>query len=134
MKAAGVLLLGLLVLAPRQDAARFGAVDIYVDAGEAGLAAWQVELRTGATLVGVEGGDGAFAEPAFYDPAALHREGRIVLAAFTLAEAPPSGRVRVSRVHVRETAVAEYAARSMAAAAPGGKSIEVKVQAVRIGD
>ena len=55
---------------------RVEALDIHVDSGAAPLAAWQIELteRNGRmTVVGVENGaDAAFAEPPYYDRAAVH--------------------------------------------------------------
>ncbi len=114
---------------------RFVAIDVYVDAGESGLAAWQVEVDAGegASIVGVEGGeDGPYAEPAYYDPAALKEGGRIVLAAFTTEANPPSGRVRVARLHFHETGAAPvtYRAEAVVAAAPGGKKIPIEVELV----
>ncbi len=90
--------------APRASAAHFASVDVWLDSGATGLAAWQLELRdpSGRTrVVGVEGGDhAAYAEPAHYDPKALMGE-RIVLAAFSTSDDLPHGRTRVARVHLR---------------------------------
>lgn len=83
---------------------RFVAYDVFVDAGATPLAAWQVELSdptSRATIVGVEGGEHAeFKAPPHYDPRALS-QGRIVLAAFSTADALPTGQTRVARVHVQ---------------------------------
>lgn len=107
----------------------FTAVDVYVDSPKP-LAAWQMEVRTSATIVGVEGGEPkCYAEPPFYDPKAL-RGGRIVLAAFTTEAAPPSGRIRVARLHLR--GAPELSAREIVAAAPGGAKVEVKVELARV--
>src|SRR5439155_1207563 len=69
-------------------AGRFRTVAVYVDAGQAPLAAYQVEITVGDTaptakIVGVEGGSAdAFRAAPYYDPAAL-QGGRIIIAAFT---------------------------------------------------
>lgn len=83
------------------DPLRFRPVDVWVETGDKPLAAYQLEIRydpAEAHLVGVEGGEGVFAEPPYYDPKGL-TGGRIVLAAFTTSP-PPSGRVRVARLHL----------------------------------
>lgn len=109
----------------------FTAVDVYVDSPRP-LAAWQLEIRTGATIVGVEGGElKPWTEPPFYDPKAL-QGGRIVLAAFTTEAAPPGGRIRVARLHLLERERAEIAARDVVAAAPGGARASAKVELVRV--
>ena len=106
----------------------FTAVDVYIDSPKP-LAAWQVEIRTAATIVGVEGGEPkAYAEPPFYDPKAL-QGGRIVLAAFTTDAAPPSGRIRVARLHLQGPA--QLTSHELVAAAPGGARLDVKVELVR---
>jgi hypothetical protein len=110
---------------------QFTAVDVYVDSPKP-LAAWQLEIRTDATIVGVEGGEPkAYAEPPFYDPKAL-QGGRIVLAAFTLEAAPPSGRIRVARLHLRERQASQPTAHEIVAAAPGGARVDVKVELARV--
>jgi len=114
---------------------RFVAVDVYVEAGDKKLAAWQVEIGTDdrAAIVGVEGGEPAvYREPPTYDPAAL-QGGKIVLAAFTTGDAP-SGRVRVARLHLMESAKVDLVGRLTAAGAPGGARFDAKVTLVRMGD
>ncbi len=139
MRRVALVLAVLAWIAVGQDTG-FRAFDVYIDAGPSGLAAWQVEVvvsRGRAAIVGVEGGaPAAYAEPAHYDPAALHGDGRIVLAAFTTDARPPSGRVRVARLHFHEQgdAPVEYAIRALAAAAPGGKKIKVEVSLVSSGE
>ncbi len=91
----------------------FFAVDVYVDSGDAALGAYQVRIEPAAgagarlKVVGIEGSDPArgggaeaFAEPPFYDPAAMMHE-RVVIAALSTREksALPTGRVRVARIH-----------------------------------
>jgi hypothetical protein len=111
------------------EPARFRVVDVWIDAGSP-VAAWQVEVRTiagDATMVGVEGGEGPFADPAYYDPRAL-TGGRIVLAAFTTGEPLPAGHHRIARLHLREVgAVAEQNARLVVAAGVEGESIKATV-------
>lgn len=114
---------------------RFVAVDVYVDAGDRKLAAWQAEIRTDdrAAIVGVEGGEAvAYREPPTHDPAAL-QGGKIILAAFTTGDAP-SGRVRVARLHLMESAKVALEGKLMAAAAPGGERFEAKLILERTGD
>jgi hypothetical protein len=114
----------------------FGAMDVFIDVGEAGLGAYQVEIAPvpgiRAQLVGIEGtGDGPFGAPPSYDPAVLHhtaKHDRVILAAFTTDDRAPAGRVRVARLHfafgagpaefeVRLIAAGDAQARPIAAAA-----------------
>lgn len=108
-----IALLGVLAAARPQDdgpAASapvwFEAVDVYVDSGDLPLAAYQFELSAAAgqfTIIGVEGGGhAAFADPPYYDPAALSRD-RIILAAFSTDADLPTGWTHVARVHVMVT-------------------------------
>ena len=87
-----------------QPAVRFAAVDVHLDSGAVPLAAYQFELtaETGDfTIVGIEGGEHpAFAEPPYYDPAALSQD-RVIIAAFNIGPDLPVGNTRVARVHVR---------------------------------
>jgi len=104
----------------------FTVLEVHVDAGSEQLAAYQFELRMKRTeIVGVEGGDGAFAAPPEYDPAAL-RKGRIVIASYTLDDAP-TGRVLVARLHVMVSGRESYSPLAVVAARPGGERIEVHV-------
>src|SRR5687767_14312160 len=83
---------------------RFSAIDVFIDSGDAPLAAYQFELSVTAgdvTLVGVEGGEHrAFTPPPYYDPKALAGR-RIVIAAFDTGSDLPRGRTRVARLMVR---------------------------------
>lgn len=87
---------------PQAEDLRLASCDVFVDAGDVPLAAWQVEVVDEAhvaQLTGVEGGEiPAFAEPPFYDPRAMLTD-RVVLAAFCTDGALPAGRVRVARLH-----------------------------------
>lgn len=81
----------------------FAAVDVFIDSGKEPLAAYQFELtakRGAFKIVGVEGGEhAAFAQPPYYDPAALMRD-RIIIAAFNTGGDLPNGRTRVARIHI----------------------------------
>jgi len=138
--ATALLVLGLAVAtadAVRADApdaarVRFVRVAIYIHSGVRALAAWQVEVvvRAGdVEVVGVEGGEHpAYAEPAYYDPAAL-RQHRLVLAAFDTGTNLPTGRTRVATLHlmVRGAAAPELEARLVVAADPDGRSFDAAV-------
>lgn len=85
---------------------RFQAYDVFIDAGDANLGAYQIEILApdaGVVFAGVEGGDHpSFRDPPFYDPRALQDGERIVLAAFSTADDLPTGRTRIARLHVQE--------------------------------
>lgn len=87
------------------DQIRFRSHSIALEVRAEAVAAYQVELtvKSGqAQIVGIEGGDArGFAEPPYYDPAALFG-GRIVLAALCPAHPLPPGRHTVARVHMQE--------------------------------
>ncbi len=114
---------------PEREPGRFRAVDVWVDSSVP-VAAWQIEVRTttgDAQLVGIEGGEGPFAEPAYYDPRALGG-GRIVLAAFTTGQPLPAGRHRVARLHLREAdGPAEQTAYLVVAAGADGEPVAAAV-------
>lgn len=120
---------------PQESEPRFGWVDLYLDPAGERLAAWQLELDDPAgrsLVVGIEGGEHpAFAEPAYYDPAAM-RGGRVILAAFSLAEELPAGRTRVARVHleIRGPEPLESRVRLLVAGGPGGEPITAAASAV----
>ncbi len=83
---------------------RFEAVDVFVDAGNQRLAAWQLELSCTANdvrIVGIEGGEHpAFKEPPYYDKRAMNNN-RVIIAAFSTDDDLPLGRSRVARIHVQ---------------------------------
>ena len=127
----------LLGAASQNGGPTFVSYDVYIDPGDAKLAAWQIEIvpGPGAKVVGIGNGDGPFkAEPPYHDPRALLQGGRIVVAAFTTEEVK-SGRIRVATLEMYETGAdeVEYATEVMAAAAPGAKRIDVKIELVRKG-
>jgi hypothetical protein len=123
-----VLLLACLLPVPAH-AASFRPVAVYVDSGDAPLAAYQVEIiARGAEIVGVEGGDAAaFHAAPYYDPAAL-KGGRIIIAAFSTGSDLPSGKTRVATLHMRETdAAPAYEIQLIVAASTGGTRISPTV-------
>jgi hypothetical protein len=113
-------------------AARFAALDVFIDAGDQPLAAYQFELKVEAgnvALVGVEGGEHrAFRQPPYYDPAALSRQ-RIVIAAFDTGSDLPRGRTRVARlmVEVRGDVAPRYQATIQVAASPDAKPVPATI-------
>jgi len=117
----------LAIVLGAQDETRFSAIDVTIDGGAEAVAAWQVEVKGNAQVVGIEGGEGVWKEPAQYDPEALNG-GRVVLAAFTSAKEPPIGRVRVARLHVVSAGAPEVTVKLVAAALPGGARFVPKVE------
>jgi hypothetical protein len=116
--------------APPAQAERFESIDVFVDSGLAGLAAYQVEVRAQAervAIVGIEGGEGEYARPPYYDPAAMRNE-RVILGAISTAEAGalPTGRTRVARLHVmvRGEGMPEYGVTLMTAGGADAARIE----------
>ncbi len=131
------------VVSAQSATVRFEAVDIFVDSGPAALAAYQIEVIArfageggSATLVGVEGGAHAeFAQPPYYDPAALHADQakeRIIIAGMSTAGTDdlPRGRVRVARLHMRIDGEARYVTNLMVAGGPSAEKITAIAQAV----
>ena len=116
--------------APAQDSGRvrFRAIDIIIDTGDAPLAAYQFELAAEMgtiAIIGIEGGEHpAFAEPPYYDAAALQKN-HIIIAAFSTQKDLPAGKTRVARVHVRVTGDTEpqYVVALRVAASPDGTHI-----------
>ena len=130
--ALALAVLATLAWAQEEGAApvRFEAVDVYVDAGDQPLAAYQFELQAAppgaAVVVGVEGGEhAAFADPPYYDPAAL-KGGRIIIAAFDTGRDLPTGRTRVARLHMQVSGPeeADYTIQLQVAGSPDGERIE----------
>jgi hypothetical protein len=108
---------------------RFMALDVVVDAGAEGLAAYQVEIKDAAgfaKIVGIEGGEGLYKSAPYYDPAAMQKEHVIIGALSTsAADGLPRGATRVARVHVMvEGGEPKWEAVLMTAGATGGKKIE----------
>ena len=108
---------------------RFVPVHIFIDSGDAPLAAYQFELKvvTGdARIVGVEGGDHpAFAQPPYYDPAALSQS-RIIIAALDTGADLPAGQTRVATLHMAVSGDTDptYELHLTAAVTTDGRDIE----------
>ncbi|MHC4088616.1 MAG: hypothetical protein ACYSU5_25930 [Planctomycetota bacterium] len=87
-----------------QPGVRFAPLHIFLDSGNQGLAAFQFELQalTGQIkIVGVEGGEHpVFKKPPYYDPAALAND-RIIIAAFSTSDDLPTGRSRITTIHLQ---------------------------------
>ncbi|MEM1422550.1 MAG: hypothetical protein AAGH64_00955 [Planctomycetota bacterium] len=90
-----------------QDPVRFAPLDVYIDAGDERLGAWQVELAPKpefagrVSIVGVGGGDLPFVDAPYYDDRAIQRE-RVIIADFeTDPTALNTGRSRVAQVQLR---------------------------------
>lgn len=124
-------------IAHEEPAARFAAVDLFIDSGDRPLGAYQLEFRTanagagaGAVIVGIEGGDAApFKDAPFYDPAAMRQE-RVILAAFSTAADLPRGRTRVARIHLmtRADSIPEYQTTLITASTGEGRKFEATLQ------
>ena len=126
--------------AQEQPASPFRALDVFIDTGDAPLAAYQFDFRaTGADvkLVGIEGGEhAAFAQPPYYDPRALSAaEPRVIVGAFSTADKLPKGRTRVARlmVHVQGDAPPTYHADLQVAASTDAKPIATATVSVQEG-
>jgi len=124
--------LALAAIAVAEEAARFQPIDIVVDVGAGALAAYQIELVVtsgDASIVGVEGGEpAAFKAAPYYDPKAL-AGGRIIIAAYSIDDQLPSGRVRVATLHMREVGAAPgYEVKLLAAADSDGQPLSVTVE------
>lgn len=129
-----VLLLNLGAAGEPTASTRFTTIDVVIDTEKQPLAAYQVDIRDTrgvARIVGIEGGEHpAFAEPPYYDPAAIQND-RVILAAYSLAgtEDLPRGRTRVATIHVQITGGTEpdYASRLIVAADTAGENIEAQL-------
>jgi hypothetical protein len=116
MKAITVILISVSLIVPvfaqqfgqryetEQPKVRFVSLPVYIDSGNSTLAAYQFELktRTGQVkIVGLENGEHpAFAEPPYYDPAALAKD-RIIIAAFNTGKNLPTGSTRVVTIQLQ---------------------------------
>jgi len=129
----------------RKTTIRFRPVDIFLDSGDARLAAYQVEVRYDRSqikIVGVEGADTEEAEgfnpPPYFDRKGMDA-GRIVIAAFVTDDLlAPAGRTRVATLHLRVEGESDapgdgapgMSVRLVTAARPGGERIEPEVELV----
>ena len=132
---------------PRKTTIRFRPVDVFLDSGDARLAAYQVEVRYDRSqikIVGVEGADAEEAEgfnpPPYFDRKGMDA-GRIVIAAFVTDDLlAPAGRTRVATLHLRVEGESDapgdgadvpgMSVRLVTAARPGGERIEPEVELV----
>lgn len=111
---------------------RFAPLHIYLDSGNKSLAAYQFELKAAAgqiKIVGVEGGQHkAFAEPPYYDKAALAND-RIIIAAFNTGSELPKGRTLIATIHLQIIGDAEpdYELRLAVAADADANEIPAKI-------
>ena len=118
---------------PDSQKDRFAVIDIFIDSGDDALAAYQFELSADSgdfRIVGVEGGQHpAFAEPPYYDPAALQQD-RVILAAFNTGQNLPTGKTRVARVHVQVLSekTPDYSLELTVAADDQGQSIDAHAE------
>lgn len=134
---AGMLLLNMGWLqkgetapADASPAVRFDAIDLYVDTGDDPLGAYQLDLSAAVgdvKIVGLEGGEHpAFAEPPYYDPAAMQGD-RVIIAGFSTAAAHtlPTGKTRIATIHVQITGDIEpkYSVELQVSATTDGKGI-----------
>ena len=126
---ATILALFALAAAPATDeSVRFTTVDIRIDPAGKPLAAYQVEFVADASrvkLVGIEGGDAkAFAQPPYYDPAALSQS-RVIVAAFNTGKELPHASFRAARLHVQITGsqAPKWEAKLIVAAGADGEKI-----------
>ena len=134
------IFLGVSVFAQRAEVdesaseakVRFAPLQVYIDSGEEGLAAFQFELKAAAgeiKIVGVEGGEhDAYKEPPYYDPAALKRD-RIIIAAFNTGQNLPTGRSRVATIHLQiiDEIEPEYEVDLIVAANADGEEIPAEI-------
>ena len=111
-----------------KPAIRFTHVDVFIDAKDQPLAAYQFELaaeKGEVKIVGIEGGEHvAFKAPPYYDPAAMSRD-HVIIAAFNTGKDLPKGKTRVARVHVQVTGETkpEYVIKLEVAASSEGRPI-----------
>jgi hypothetical protein len=128
-----LLVLALLPAVPVNGgpAPRFVAYDLRIDAGDAALAAWQVEVTYDAAttkVLSLEGGETeGFRDAPHHDRRGLEG-GRIVIATYVPADdLAPVGPTRVARLHLRtEGDTPAPAVRLVTAARPGGEVIEAR--------
>ena len=111
---------------------RFAPLRVYLDSGTRPLAAFQFELKTTSgqvKIVGVEGGQhAAYKKPPYYDPAALAND-RIIIAGFNTGADLPSGRTRITTLHLQIIGDVEpdYELKLTVAANADGKEIPTEI-------
>ena len=126
------LLLGVFAMAQTaldNTAPRFTYVDVILNTHDKPLAAYQFEFDGGrdCQIVGIEGGEHpAFANPPYYDPAAMQHE-RVIAAAYSTAADLPKGVTRVSRLMLRVIGKPAYRIRVVTAASTDGKPMPAEI-------
>jgi len=120
-----------------QQTSSFRFIDVYVDAHEKPLGAFQFDARlgNGVELVGLEGGDHpAFHTPPKYDPKALSQS-RVIVADYSLEGANARGAVRIARLHVfvPDTRQLDPTIKLSVASSAAGKAIDASIS-WKIGD
>ena len=111
---------------------RFAPLHIYLDSGARPLAAFQFELKASTgriKIVGVEGGQhSAYKKPPYYDPAALAND-RIIIAGFNTGNELPTGRTRITTLHLQIIGDVEpdYELKLAVAADADGKEIPTEI-------
>lgn len=123
---------------PQPAPTHFTAIDVYVDPRGKPLAVYQlrIKLARGAMkVVGVESGEGAFAEkPPYYDRKAIDKPDaeEIVLAMFLTGDKPalPSGKTRVATIHLmtQGEAVPAFETTLETVAGPDGKPYPAQME------
>lgn len=111
-------------------AARFVVYDIYLDPSQP-VAGWTCDLSLPGQLVGIEGGDGPFSQPAAYDPRAL-AGGRVILATVA-GGASASSRLRVASVTVRVEGSGEPRVTRATSVGDGGAAAPARVEIIERG-
>ncbi len=113
---------------------RFAVVDVFIDTGNAPLAAYQFELRDKAGVVKVVGLESdktlPFQNPPLYDARAMQSR-RVVVGGYSADDNArlPTGKVHVATVHVTIEGDAEpqYGLKLIAAARGDGEKIDAKL-------
>lgn len=144
MKTITVILMSVCLIVPvfaqqfgqryetEQPKVRFVSLPVYIDSGEATLAAYQFELKTKSgqvKIVGLENGEHpAFAEPPYYDTAALAKD-RIIIAAFNTGNNLPTGKTRVVTIQLQVIGDVQpqYVLNLTVAADSDGNEIQAKI-------
>lgn len=129
-----IVLLAFSVTGQEKAERNFAVYQILIEPQEnQNLAAWQIEIKyKDLEIVGIEGGDKPFDQPADYDAAGL-KGGRIILAAFTLDSKLRSGEQLVARLHVLEKpgAALKSEIKVMAVANAKAERIQAKVKILK---
>lgn len=124
---------------PADPAVRFIAVDVLIDSGTNPLAAYQFEFNAAfpenhpgtVKIVGIEGGShNAYAQPPYYDPAALAHD-RVIIAAFNTSALDnlPTASTRIARLHLQVVGSPRFIVKLIVATDPAGNDIHATITA-----